>query len=149
MQATHTTYSVAGPNIVFQIIDSEAIILDLEKGYYYSLRYSGVPIWEALVSEGHTVADTVKILSRLYEAPEGTIETAVEKLVQTLLADKMIVADTGPHVPSGKKDANKIGAKKPFIAPAFEKYTDMQQLLVMDPIHEIDPSAGWPKRAQA
>ena len=27
----------------------------------------------------------------------------------------------------------------------FERFTDMQDLLVLDPIHEVDEEAGWPK----
>ena len=31
-------------------------------------------------------------------------------------------------------------------APGFEKYTDMHELLLLDPIHEVD-ERGWPNRA--
>ena len=30
-----------------------------------------------------------------------------------------------------------------FEAPILHKYTDMQDLLLLDPIHEVD-EAGWP-----
>jgi hypothetical protein len=29
----------------------------------------------------------------------------------------------------------------------FERFTDMQDLLILDPIHEVDDEAGWPKPA--
>ena len=37
------------------------------------------------------------------------------------------------------------GHEKPsFNAPALQKYSDMQELLLLDPIHDVD-EAGWPK----
>jgi hypothetical protein len=31
-----------------------------------------------------------------------------------------------------------------FSEPTFEKYTDMQALLLADPIHDVELQAGWP-----
>jgi hypothetical protein len=144
------TYSVASPNIVFQEISGEAIILDLEKGYYYSLRYSGAPIWEALVADKLTVPEAVERLLESYSSTKNVVGPAVEGLVSTLLKENLIIEDAVADAPKVKsKNIDPKAAKKTFGAPAFEKYTDMQQLLVMDPIHEIDPSAGWPKKAGA
>jgi hypothetical protein len=33
-------------------------------------------------------------------------------------------------------------------APVLEKYTDMQELLLLDPIHDVE-EAGWPKARPA
>jgi hypothetical protein len=37
-----------------------------------------------------------------------------------------------------------VQGELPFVAPVLDKYTDMQELLLLDPIHEVDAS-GWPK----
>ncbi len=31
----------------------------------------------------------------------------------------------------------------PYAPPALETYTDMQELLLLDPIHDVDET-GWP-----
>jgi hypothetical protein len=31
-----------------------------------------------------------------------------------------------------------------FRAPRLEKHTDMQDLILLDPVHEVDPQRGWP-----
>ena len=36
-----------------------------------------------------------------------------------------------------------LAAKKPYTAPAVQKYDDLEDLLLLDPIHEVD-EAGWP-----
>jgi hypothetical protein len=35
-------------------------------------------------------------------------------------------------------------AKPSFNPPLLNKYSDMQELLLLDPIHDVD-EAGWPK----
>jgi len=37
-----------------------------------------------------------------------------------------------------------IGAENAFSAPLLEKYSDMQELLLLDPIHEVG-ERGWPE----
>ena len=32
--------------------------------------------------------------------------------------------------------------------PTIDSYGDLQDLLLLDPIHEIAPEAGWPKRRE-
>ena len=31
-----------------------------------------------------------------------------------------------------------------FQAPSLQKYTDMEEMLALDPIHEVDEEMGWP-----
>ena len=33
----------------------------------------------------------------------------------------------------------------PLPEPRLEKFDDMQQLILLDPVHEIDETAGWPR----
>lgn len=39
-----------------------------------------------------------------------------------------------------------VPASDEFQPPALESYTDMQDLLLLDPIHEVD-EMGWPQKA--
>ncbi len=40
------------------------------------------------------------------------------------------------------------GDRPAFEAPVLESYSDMQDLLLLDPIHDVD-DAGWPVANQA
>ena len=37
-----------------------------------------------------------------------------------------------------------IGARQPWSAPVLETFTDMQDLILLDPVHEVEPTRGWP-----
>jgi hypothetical protein len=39
------------------------------------------------------------------------------------------------------------GDRQDYSDPAFEKYDDMADLILLDPVHEIDQEKGWPKKA--
>ncbi len=43
------------------------------------------------------------------------------------------------------KEIQNFQKKKSFCLPIIEKYTDLEELLLLDPIHEVDES-GWPKQ---
>jgi hypothetical protein len=34
-----------------------------------------------------------------------------------------------------------------FAPPALERYDDIANIITMDPIHDVDQSAGWPRRS--
>ena|SRR6476660_8869681 len=49
---------------------------------------------------------------------------------------------TGPKSSSRPDD---LGTAAAFVTPELHKYTDMQELLLVDPIHEV-AEEGWPFR---
>ena len=36
--------------------------------------------------------------------------------------------------------------RAPFVTPRLERYTDMQDIILLDPVHKVD-SQGWPHAA--
>jgi len=137
---------VSGPHIVSEIIESEAIIIDLDSGSYYSLQDAGADIW-AGVQDGIQIEEIVDRLRMKYEGDEAAIRSATTALLKQLEDEALIKADgaaagTGP--PSAPIPDAEPSDKISFSAPVLHKYTDMQELLLVDPIHEVDAS-GWPK----
>jgi hypothetical protein len=35
-------------------------------------------------------------------------------------------------------------AESAFVAPTLNTYTDLQDFLLADPLHDVDEQAGWP-----
>lgn len=146
MKRQSSRVSVSGPHIVSEIIESEAIIIDLDSGSYYSLQDAGADIW-AGVQDGIQIEEIVDRLRMKYEGDEAAIRSATTALLKQLEDEALIKADgaaagTGP--PSAPIPDAEPSDKISFSAPVLHKYTDMQELLLVDPIHEVDAS-GWPK----
>jgi len=132
-----------GPEIVHETVDGEVIAIDLADGSYYSLAGSGPAIWE-LLGRGISEAEIAAALAERFEAEDGEIGTAVSVLLGQLRENGLIVAgEEGesdvPATPSPDK-------RQPFEAPRLERYNDMKDYFLLDPIHEVD-TAGWPRPA--
>src|SRR5687768_13540662 len=136
----HRTYRVMRPEVVADVIDGEAVIMNLKTGQYFNSEGTGGECWEALAS-GLSVAQIVDQLAAKYAADRATIASIVEEFVQDLVAHMLIVpGDTPPPAIIPQASGS---PRAPFHPPVLNVYSDMQDLLLLDPIHDVD-TAGWP-----
>ncbi|MBI4317606.1 MAG: PqqD family protein [Chloroflexi bacterium] len=142
-------FKVNSPKVIDETIDGEVVLINLDTGNYYSLDGAGTHIW-ALIESNSTVEEIVaEMVSRCHSS--GTdMESAVLDLLGELQREELIV----PHGDNGPADIRRcdllagtlpVDRNLDFKAPVLRKYTDLQDLLLLDPIHEVD-DAGWPSR---
>jgi hypothetical protein len=134
-------------NIVHENIDGETVILNLDTGNYYSVVDVGADIWEYIV-KGAPAGEILSLILANYDCSRGDEESAVHSFLGELQQEGLIVAlndqvTAGSAVQEVKIELIPREIKASFKAPALNKYTDMQDLLLLDPIHEVD-AAGWP-----
>lgn len=135
-------FSLNEPTVIQEIIDGEAIIADLGRGFYYSLDPIGSQSWNALVG-GCSPAEIVEALATRFPADRENIGRGIEALVERLLQEGLIVRrESSAAAPPGDH-LSLFASATAFVAPVLSKYTDMEQLLLLDPIHEVDET-GWP-----
>jgi hypothetical protein len=137
-------FTVPNPPIAFESFGDEAVIVDLEQGTYYSVRGPAFTTW-SLVSAGVPIGAIVDSLAATYEAPTSEIEAAVTALIAELEQEGLIVP-AGAAAASVQVAPASVAprAKQPFERPVLEKFTDVQELLALDPIHDVD-GTGWPQ----
>ena len=137
------SYRINTPTITHQTIDGEVVLINLETGCYYSLQQSGADIWQLLEAGADAEAIATQ-LGRRYQAEPGQIASAVEKLLAELREEAIIVPDASPAANGRQLSGSPAEPSgKPFEPPVFQKFTDMQDLLLLDPIHEV-AETGWP-----
>jgi hypothetical protein len=139
------SYTVNQPSVISEVIDGETIVLNFESGHYYSFNPSASEIWLALAA-GHAVAATTEQVARRFGVEPSAIRAAVADFVRSLEAERLIrrAGDRPSPVPPLAADAGPAAA---FAPPAFEKFTDMEELLLLDPIPEVGDS-GWPRKPE-
>ena len=136
-------YTIDETRIVSEIIDGEAIIVNLANGYYYSLDPPAAEIWGWLEA-GWSIADIVSMIQDRYDCSGADPETAVRALIGTLIADELVESrPDAPDRPEIERGAEAPVEKRPFRAPSLQRFEDMQGFLLVDPIHEVDDT-GWP-----
>lgn len=131
------------PNVIHETIQGETIIIDLATGTYYSLLGSGPAIWEELTA-GVTAAGIVERAVDRFEGDPAEIGRAVEGFIREL-EEQQLIATTEAGSLNG---AGAVPAAEPipFVAPKLETYTDMQDIILLDPVHKVD-GRGWPHAA--
>jgi len=136
-----TGLSINRKHVVAETIDDETILIHLGTGIYYSLHGVGSMVW-ALAEQGRQPAEIVDALRSVYPAEDG-LEQAVSDLVTELRLEDLIVEgeDEQPAAPAPAPPAEAPAA---YAAPSLQKYTDMQEFMLVDPLHDVDEEAGWP-----
>jgi hypothetical protein len=138
-------YRFNSPPVVAETLDGEATIVDLDSGTYYALNQSGSLIWEEL-GRGAEAGDIAETLASTYGLESNEAEAAVEELTTRLSELSLIVPLDGAAIdPEPAKSNGHLIAD--YAPPELSTFTDMQELLLLDPVHEVDES-GWPTSAK-
>lgn len=131
---TEMTYKIPGPHVVAETIDGETIAINLETGRYFSMCDSAATIWQ-LVMDGCTIS---RIMAK-FEGDVRQMGSEIASFIQQLV-DEGLVASSEAET-SEAPDAMR---KMAYATPRLEVYTDLQDLLILDPIHDVDEQ-GWPR----
>jgi hypothetical protein len=147
---TRQHLQINAPGVVHETIDGETILIHLGTGVYYSLDGVGAEIW-SLVIMGADQHEIVADLRTRYDADEQTVVASAAALVGQLLDEGLLVAGelnappaSDEHESESSATASVASATLPFLAPVLAKYTDMQEFMLADPLHDVEESAGWP-----
>ena len=143
-------YRVNKPSVIEEVLDGEAVIVNLTTGSYYSTEQSGAMIW-GLLGQGATVPDIVAHLRAHHTEVPNDVDTLVNRWLDFLESESLIVGEPlgeAPATQSRTGAATEKGqTKTPFMEPKIEKYTDMADLLLLDPIHDVQET-GWPRASE-
>jgi hypothetical protein len=77
-----------------------------------------------------------------YDVDGNDIEHEVCTLVQRLVEEDLVRPTLG-DLASPAACARSSERISPYAAPVLEKFTDMEAMLLLDPVHDVDEK-GWP-----
>jgi hypothetical protein len=140
-----TRFRINAPRVIHEPFEHEVIVVNLDTGRYYCLQRTGVDLWNGLMG-GASIDEIVRAFVAAYDESETVVRTAVVSAMEDLKREELVVDAAGMNRPEMAWRARESHGT-PFVAPALETYTDMQDLLLLDPIHEVD-EAGWPVPAE-
>lgn len=141
MSTLDASYRMNESEVIAESVDGELLIINLRNGIYYSSDGTGDQIWPLLVAHA-SLSDIAAWLSARYSADVSEVQRAVLTFADELEREELVVPHPGGDLPATPPETLNGVA---FKAPVLHKYTDFQDLLRLDPIHDVDPTAGWPK----
>jgi hypothetical protein len=139
--STASSFRVNDKNVVHEVFDEEVLVVNIDTGTYYSLLGVSAQIWRWILT-GATIDEMARALVDTYEGSPSTIATTTGQFVSQLSDENLILVSHGDS-PGNSIVPPSAGARMPFVPPKLETFTDMQELLLLDPVHDVE-EAGWP-----
>ncbi len=125
------TYQINAPDVIFDVFDEEAVVMNLGTGFYYSLSKSATEIWNFFVTPNALNESSLAILSLHRDFIDFLIDQnlILPVHVETKSIDEMVFTNGPVNI---------------------TKFEDMQDLLLLDPVHDIALSNDvWPNKNNA
>jgi hypothetical protein len=134
------SFQVNAPHVIFENIEGELVLIHMAKGSYYSTDAIGAQLWDLIVA-GHRTDEIREWMGASYQGDAAEIARGIQGFLVELQAEELIVRAERPPVNGAERPS--IGAGGTFAPPVLNKYRDMEDMLMLDPIHEVEET-GWP-----
>lgn len=139
-------YQINHAGVIFEVLNSEVIVVNFSTGDYFSLMHSAKYIWQLL--DKHIAPATIaSLLASHYQQDTAQVLVDLEQFIQALLQEELLVLakeESQPVPATQLADVLALQATdSEYIAPIVHKYSDVQNLLKIDPVHDVS-EAGWP-----
>jgi hypothetical protein len=72
----------------------------------------------------------------------------VQRFLAELCQEELVVLDASPNGTGADRHAGGSAQKRPYDPLQLHKFTDMEHLLLLDPVHDVDDQMGWPIQKQ-
>lgn len=134
--------------IAHETIDGEVVMVNLNNGSYYSINKAGAVIW-GYIDKGIPIKQITELIKDQYSGNSSEIESSIDELFSELQKEELILLNDKPANDTsgnGQFEPKLETEKEIFEKPILQKFTDMQDLLLLDPIHDVD-EMGWPKKS--
>ena len=122
-------------------LDDQVMMINLETGAYFALEQPAADCWTALTA-GAGFDGIVASVVAGFEVDRPRAETDVKTFIISLVDEG--IAQWSDELPSDVVSA--VDPSAPRLAyrpPQIEKHDDLEELLLLDPIHDVGPE-GWP-----
>ena len=131
-------FRIDEPRVISELMDGELVLVHFESGCYYSITGVGADVCQ-LLSAGYTIGQVIDRLATHYRQPQPRVASDMRSYVDQLAEERLMVPLANAQ-PAQREVA--ITAAN-YEMPRFEKFDDMADQLLLDPIHDMGES-GWP-----
>lgn len=132
--------------VVAKLIEDEAILINLVSGVYYSMDGCGARVW-SLIEAGAALETIIATLASEYDVPMPRASEDVRRLIAELLEQRLVFAADSASV-TLPTDLPIAAEKRDYAAPTLNIYTDMGDLLALDPPVPGFEDISWEKRRE-
>ncbi|MDR2794508.1 MAG: hypothetical protein LBB12_01885 [Holosporaceae bacterium] len=136
-------YKLNEEKIFCDISDGIAIIINYLTGVYYSINIFGSMVFEKII-DGYSRDEILTLLKNIPNIPPNIDEKFDRFMDELLLADIIIVSNEKKvNVSISNININASIAAEDDFEMKLTEYSDIQAMLIADPIHDVEDWEGW------
>ena len=132
-------YRLNEEKMFFDMADGQAVVINFTTGMYYGTTALGSVILERLL-KGCAPEEITRAVKALPGCPED-FDAQLSGFI-TELQDKEILLD-GETQPGGGEEIGDMALADGF-ALTLDEFSEVQDLILADPVHDVDVEQGWP-----
>ncbi len=133
------------PSVASEILDGELVIMNTVGGKYHTSTGTGPLIW-LCIERGMSRPAILKAIADACSVGEDMIASDLDAFVDELVSQGLICNAMGEQVTAEPEPP--ALSRTAYERPELSSYSDMQDLLLLDPIHDVSEE-GWPARPQS
>lgn len=133
-------YKLNEEKMFYDYADGQAVVINYQTGMYYGMGLLASAILDRIVA-GKDVEEIIKAVKMLPQCPPDIAERVHDFIKD--LQEKEIIVD-GPAATGGAEPLANELAEDGFDLK-LDMFAEMSDLLLADPVHDVDMEAGWPK----
>lgn len=118
--------------------DNVGIFIDFTTGKYFSLNRIGTEVFSKL-SQGCSTKIIISALEKLPNCPTS-IEKDINDFIDSLKSYEIIVDDDKKEEKCEFKNDDVDDGFKPIV----DEFSEVQDLIMADPVHDVNEEKGWP-----
>ena len=132
-----TNYVLNEAKMFADITDGIAIVINSDTGIYYGMNGFGTAVFQALI-QGASEEDVLSAVKGLAGAP-ADMEPRFNAFINEIKAKELVIEGAG----SGAVNLDATVAAADNFELSVKEYSDAQEMLLADPIHEVKEDTGW------
>ena len=133
-----STFVLNEEKMFSDIADGVAIIINSETGVYYGMNSFGTAVFENILT-GVSIEDILVAAKNMPGAPDD-MDARMQTFVNELKGFEIVLEGmTG----GGVINLDAAVAQADDFTLTVQEYSDAQELLLADPIHEVKNDTGW------
>jgi hypothetical protein len=133
---------------VYEILDTEAIVINFETGDYYTLPCLAKQIWQ-MIEKNASVDQMIEAFIQYHHCDHNTVQQHITLFLNQLVTEGLLEPAEETTCNDNLLNILNKDAKYQwdYNLPVIHKYSDIDNLLLLDPVHDVD-SSGWPNKSE-
>lgn len=133
-------YQLNEEKMFYDMADGQAVVINFVTGMYYGTSTLGSEVLDRLI-RGNAPERIKKAVKSLPGCPED-IDSQMDEFIQQLLEKEILLP--GGETVSGGDEVIGEGALEDGFLLKLDEFSEIQDLILADPVHDVDVEQGWP-----